>query len=228
MKAFNYMPSGPQDAARINWIKQLHGDLSARRGLHTDRHHWLVCNTHTHTRKKKKNLKRPDCKNWSRWEQFPDISDERYMTYQEAPRLQPPSFSGWTAPQGLWRNTEHTRRGVQKWPNTPRRLFIVLISHIGFDKAALHFYILILETYQSKLFTAVRGETVVKTERLSGNPPQHGPECNKQPSESIQQVATPQINKGRGFFFCFLGLTSYVTISSTVPRCLCLVGKKTS
>lgn len=48
MKAFNYMPSGPQDAARINWIKQLHGDLSARRGLHTDRHHRLVCNTHTH------------------------------------------------------------------------------------------------------------------------------------------------------------------------------------
>lgn len=157
--------------------------------------------THTHEKKKKseetwlQKLEQMRAISWYQWWKVHDIPRGTQTPASIFLRLDSTSGS-------LKKHWAHTE-GVQKWPNTPRRLFIVLISHIGFDKAALHFYILILETYQSKLFTAVRGETVVKTERLSGNPPQHGPECNKQPSESIHQVATPQINKGRGFFCVF-------------------------
>lgn len=49
MKAFNYMSRGPQDPTRVDWVKQLHGDLSARHRLHINTHHWLVYNKNTHT-----------------------------------------------------------------------------------------------------------------------------------------------------------------------------------
>ncbi len=43
MKAFNYVSRGPQDPTRVDWVKQLHGDFSARHWLHINRHNWLVC-----------------------------------------------------------------------------------------------------------------------------------------------------------------------------------------
>lgn len=46
MQAFNYMSRRPQDATRVDWVKQLHGHLSARHHLHINRHYWLLYKTH--------------------------------------------------------------------------------------------------------------------------------------------------------------------------------------
>lgn len=46
MKAFNYMSRGSQDPARVDWVKQIHGDLSAQHLLHINGHHWLVYDIH--------------------------------------------------------------------------------------------------------------------------------------------------------------------------------------
>ena len=111
MKTFNYMSRGPQDPTRVDWVKQLHGDLSARHQLHINTHHWLVYKKNTHRSPKH------STEIWlpilsSRWDQFHTISDEKAswgdMTYREAPRLRPSAlWTGWIPHQGLWRNTAH-------------------------------------------------------------------------------------------------------------------------
>lgn len=63
MKAFNHMSRGPQDPTRVDWVKQLHGDLSTWHQLHIDRHHWLVYIKHTQKHTQVKNIPlRFDCK----------------------------------------------------------------------------------------------------------------------------------------------------------------------
>lgn len=89
MKAFNYMSRGTQDPTRVDWVKQLHGDLSARHRLHINWHHWLVCNKNTYRSQKE---------TWvqilsSRWDQFPSITDERLSGRHDIPRgTQAPGF----------------------------------------------------------------------------------------------------------------------------------------
>ncbi len=58
MKAFNYMSRRPQDPTRVDWVKQLHGDLGAGHRLHIHRHNWFVFkHTHIHTTTTYRSLK---------------------------------------------------------------------------------------------------------------------------------------------------------------------------
>lgn len=115
MKAFNYMSGGPQDPTSVDWVKQLHGDLSARHRLHINRHHWSVYNKHTQTHTQDKNIPlRFDCQHCQADEinfllpvMKGFLGD---MTYQEAPRPRPSSlWTDWIPHPDLWRNTEEAQ-----------------------------------------------------------------------------------------------------------------------
>lgn len=166
MKAFDHVTRGPQDATRVDRVKEVHGDSSARYLLHFHAHGPVYAH-------------RSDTSRWGLIAgivQLPIISPEKALwgTWHTK-RCRGPCVHLCGQTGNHFRVFEKTlNRKTSRWHQNND-----LLSEM--DKCWLLIFCfllpgkVIIKSYQSKLFTAVRLKVLVKGKTLSRNSPKHGP-----------------------------------------------------